>query len=236
MTERFALYYAPATTDPLWTRAAAWLGRDPAGGVVPAAEIAGLSAEYRASITAAARRYGFHATIKAPMALAPGVTRAALECDLERFAAGMRPVPIGRLVPRVIDGFIALVPERQEAALTAFAQAVVERFDRCRAPLAAQARARRIAEGGLDERQVALLDRFGYPYVMEQFRFHMTLADRLPESECQAVLEAATDWFAPVLAEPLVLDRLALFHEAGPGAPFARLADYPFRAEASVDA
>jgi hypothetical protein len=81
----------------------------------------------------------------------------------------------------------------------------------------------------LTARQVDLLDRFGYPYVMEEFLFHMTLTDRLPPTLQPDLLRAAQAWFADALRDPLVLDRIALFHEPAPGAPFARLADFTLR-------
>ena len=97
MPERFAIYFAPATTDPFWLRAAQWLGRDAAGGLVPEIPVPGMEAERRLAITASARRYGFHATIKAPLFLAQGTSRAELEAELRRFVLGRAAVPIGPL-------------------------------------------------------------------------------------------------------------------------------------------
>lgn len=226
MSERFALYYAPAMDDPLWRKAAQWLGRDPAGGAVAAVEIAGIDTGYRHTISQSARRYGFHATLKAPMALAPGVTRARLEAGLCEFVARQGPVSIGKLVPRFISGFLALVPANQTRELTDFAGAVVQELDPLRAPLRKADREKRLKNGSLTPRQVELLDQYGYPYVMDEFRFHMTLTDRLPEPDRHNVLVAAEKWFGPAIEEPFMLDRIALFHEPETGAPFARLADF----------
>jgi hypothetical protein len=82
------------------------------------------------------------------------------------------------------------------------------------------------ASRGLSERQIELLDAYGYPYVFEEFRFHMTLTDRLAAADAADIAQAATTWFAPVLDEPIVLDRLSLFHEAEAGKPFRRVADF----------
>ena len=81
----------------------------------------------------------------------------------------------------------------------------------------------------LTPRQVDLLDRYGYPYVLEEFRFHMTLTDRLAVDQRDARRQDAERWFHDCLAAPLLLDRLVLFREPEPGAPFARLADYLLR-------
>ena len=236
MPERFALYFAPPTSDPLSIRAAQWLGRDPAGGAKPAAEIPGIDALRRRTISESAQRYGFHATIKAPMALADGLTRAALEAELQRFGPTRAQIEIGRLKVASIEGFIALIPENQSQALTAFAADVVTHFDRFRAPLTAAERDKRVSGGHLSPRQVELLDRYGYPYVLEEFQFHMTLTDRLGDADHERIMAAAREWFAPVLERAYMLDRIALFHEPAPGAPFMRLADFPLAQEVAVDA
>ena len=74
--------------------------------------------------------------------------------------------------------------------------------------------------------QIELLDAYGYPYVFEEFRFHMTLSDRLSAEDAADIAQAATTWFAPVLEEPIVLDRLSLFQEPEAGKPFRRIADF----------
>ncbi len=214
MTERYAIYYAPARGSALDARAEAWLAQ---------ADLALL--------TVSARRYGFHATLKAPMALAAGQSPAELVAALAAFAATRAPVAIGDLAPRLLEGFLALTPEPQLAALTAFAADVVAAFEPFRAPLPDEERARRL-KAPLTPRQVELVDAYGYPYVLEQFQFHMTLTDRLPEAGREALVEAARGWFAPALNPPPMLDRLVLFREAGPGAAFERLNDYPLRGAA----
>jgi putative phosphonate metabolism protein len=237
MPERFALYYAPPSNDPLWRRAAEWLGRDPAdvaANVV--ADIPGIAAARRLETSASARRYGFHATIKAPMALAAGTGRAELEAELRRFGLARGPVTIGRLQVAWIDGFVALIPEHQSPALTGFAGDVVAHFDRFRAPLTSAERDKRIRGTELSPRQIELLDAYGYPYAMEEFRFHMTLTDRLVDADRNEIMAAAQSWFAPLLEKDYVLDRLALFHEPAPGAPFVRLSDFPLTEKVVVDA
>jgi putative phosphonate metabolism protein len=235
MTERFALYYAPSTDHRIWQKAAQWLGRDPAGEKVPAAEIAGIDPGFRARSVESARRYGFHATLKAPMALATGADRPALEAALSRFGQDTAAVSIGRLTIADLDGFLALVPDVQTPALTDLVGRIVEAFEPFRAPLSAASRDKRIRDGRLNARQIAYLDRYGYPYVLDEFRFHMTLTDRLGDTERPAVQAAAVEWFGPLLDETFVLDRIALFHEREPGAPFTRLADFPLSAGAAVD-
>lgn len=235
MPERFAIYYAPAVTRPLWTRAAEWLGRDPATGAVFNRDIAGMSRDRLAANSISARRYGFHATIKAPMALADGTGRSELEDELTTFGLQHKQVPIGRFKLTLIEGFLALVPERQSEALTRLAGECVARFDRFRRPMSASERQRRI-HSGLTAYQIGLVDHYGYPYVMDQFLFHMTLSDRLDPADRDPLMRAAAEWFGPLLGQQVLLDRLALFHQAEPDSPFMRLADFPLSVEVKVDA
>jgi len=208
MTERFAIYFAPARESTLWRAAESWFAQPD----VP-------------PLSVSARRYGFHATIKAPMALADGMDRAALEMALTAFVRGREPVSLGRLAPTPIEGFLALTAVPQPQELTDFAAGVVMAFERFRQLMSAEDRARRL-KAPLTARQIALLDAYGYPYVLEQFLFHMTLTDRLEPGALAAMQARAGDWFGEALAQPIVLDRLVLFHEAEPGGAFRRLDDH----------
>ena len=233
MSERFAIYYAPPTSSELWQRAARWLGRDAATGNVPNEGIAGIEGQTLTAITPSATRYGFHATLKAPFALAPGKTQAELESALQTFSLRHGRVPLGTLELRLLDGFLALTAVVQSEELTAFAGKVVAEFDAFRAPMSAGERERRL-KSGLTAYQIGLLDHYGYPYVMDQFLFHMTLTDRMDAGMQEAVVAAAAEWFAPVLEMPVVLDRLSLYYEPEAGGPFLRRADFPLSTEVKV--
>ncbi len=226
MFERYAIYFAPDRQHPLWSTAAQWLGRDPSGPAVRQTDVAGLARADLDARSTSARRYGFHATIKAPMRLPPGIAADQLASELECFVATRPPVSLGQMKLALIDGFLALVPIEQSPAVTGLAADVVEHFDRFRAPLEADDRRRRLAGGTLSPRQIDLLDRFGYPYVLEQFQFHMTLTDRLPRDEQELYRAAATRHFGALVESELELDRLVLFAEPQAGQPFDRGADF----------
>lgn len=208
MSERFAIYFAPARDSALEQAAESWLAQPD---LQP--------------ISVSARRYGFHATIKAPMVLADGMDRAALEMALAEFASAYGPLSLGRLASTPLEGFLALIAAPQPQAITDFAAIVVSAFERFRAPLSADERARRL-KAPLTPRQIELTDAYGYPFVLEQFLFHMTLTDRLEPAALEAMRARALDWFGAALVEPILLDRLVLFHEAEAGAPFRRLDDH----------
>jgi putative phosphonate metabolism protein len=217
---RYALYFAPGPGEALTDLGASWIGREAAtGGVIDHPEFDGLGADELASITGPARRYGFHATLKAPFRLAQGVSEADLVKAMDQFASDALAFDIPSLVVGRLEGFLALVPGGPAPELNAFANSVVEAFEPLRAPLTDREIERRNPES-LSSGQLKHLMRWGYPYVFDDFRFHMTLTTRLSEPGITRIATAAAVHFAPALAGPVPVRALTLFVEPEPGAPF----------------
>jgi putative phosphonate metabolism protein len=213
--KRFAVYYAPRP-GAFAARTAEWLGRDTAtGAVLPRPAPPGLPAPPEA-LTRDPSRYGFHGTIRAPFRPAPGVTADAIAGAVATLAGRLAPVCCSGLRLENLHGFLALTPQGCEAALHALGAAVVEATDLLRAPLTGAEIARRRPEA-LSARQRALLDRWGYPFVMEEFRFHLTLTDRLPDAIAGPVAGVLQAHFADVLPRPFVIEDLCLFGEDAEG-------------------
>lgn len=208
---RFAIYYAPAP-GPLADFCSAWLGWDAARGApVPHPDIDGLPRPV-AEITERPRKYGFHATIKPPFRLAPGVPPGALHEAAAAVARGLPPVTLEGLQISRLGAFLALTPRGDDAQLNMRAASVVEALDAFRAPPTDTETARR-RKAGLTPRQDQLLLRWGYPYVMDEFRFHMTLTGPLPRPEAEAVKAALVPHVEPRLSRPYVIETLSLFGE-----------------------
>ena len=170
--KRFAIYYMPPADAP-WARfATRWLGWDAeTGAEPPAPEVPGLPLA-RDEITATPRKYGLHATMKPPFRLAEGATRDYLEAAAEALAARSSPVTLDGLALTRLGRFLALCPTGDQGALGELAGACVSELDAFRAPPGEEELARRRA-GGLTAAQDENLLRWGYPYVMESFRFHL---------------------------------------------------------------
>lgn len=212
---RYAVYFTPAP-GPLSDFTASWLGWDPAAGRPcdhPA--VLGLPAPVP-ELTAAPRRYGFHATMKPPFRLASASSRAQLLDDFEALAATLAPAAIGDMRIAGLGGFLALVPDGDTGAVARIAAETVAGLDRHRAPAPPEETARRSA-AGLTPRQEAHLVTWGYPYVMDEFRFHMTLTGRLDAAARDAVEAALTPLLTPLLPRPFVLDALSLMGEDAQG-------------------
>ena len=235
MTGRFAIYAAPGggpDPDPaaarLRERAEQWLGRSVVGAAVTPGGPDGWSRDAVDAITVSARRYGFHATLKAPFRLAPGRTPEELDAALALFAAGRDRVLVPRLRVARLGRFFALVPGADAAELYALADDVVTAFDRFRAPLTEAELARR-DPASRTPRQRELLKAWGYPYVLDEFRFHLTVTDRIPAARQPAVERTLTDWFSASLGATVPVDALALFTEEDPGASFTLRSLHPLR-------
>ena len=224
---RFALYFTPAPGSMLARFGAEVLGYDCAAGAhVARRKLDGIADEEAAAATAEPARYGFHGTLMAPFELAPGRSQNELEDALAAFARDHAPVALGRLKVAGIGSFTALVPAGSEDAVRTLAGECVTAFNNFRAPLSGHDRERRLA-ARLSPRQIELLERWGYPYVFAEFRFHMTLTGRLPphqQARWQAALAAA---FAPLAPTPVDIDAVSLVRQDDRGAPFRVIARRP---------
>ncbi len=211
---RYALYMVPE--GDFYRRGADWLGWDSvAGRRCPQPALAELPQSAEA-LTATPRTYGLHATIKPPFRLAPGTSADALDQAARRFCAAQPPVTIPALAIRRLGGFVAAVPDAPCPALHALAADAVAALDPFRAPLTEAELARR-RRSRLTPRQEALLAQWGYPYVMEEFRFHITLSGSLPAAQADRLCETLTAHLGPALPQPCVIDSLCLMGEDGDG-------------------
>ena len=212
---RLAVYYAPPADHPLWDAGCTWLGRDaaqPQRALVPVCAWA-----------AAPRRYGFHATLKPPCRLREPAGASAFVEAVAQLASTVEPFEMPPLDVGWLGDFMALRPrEPFDGAhpIVALARRCVIDLDPWRAPPSESELRRR--ERGLTQRQQTLLQRYGYPYVLDEWRFHMTLTDGLapvPARRGELTVRARRH-FAAALARPLHCRDLAIFAEPAAGEPF----------------
>jgi putative phosphonate metabolism protein len=224
---RYAIYYAPESGSALDRFGARLLGYDAYHGEkLPFPD--GIVPDWQ-ELTEDPRKYGFHATLKAPISLADGKTETELLAACASFAGASRPIPIISPVVSAISDFIAIVPAERSAQLESLAADCVRAFDSFRTPLTAEDRARR-NPSKLTPRQCDYLDRWGYPYVMEEFRFHMTLTGRLQPERREVIVAMLRERFAALEIASLAIDRIALFRQDSASARFGIIGHWPLRA------
>jgi len=229
MTARYAIYYAPHAASALWRKACAWLGRDAVTGeAVARPYVAGLDGLDIDDLTADPRHYGFHATLKAPFELAEGRTEAELLAAAADFAAGLQAFE-ARIAPAALGRFLAFRLHDSEAEMQALHAACVRAFEPFRALLSDADLARR-RKAPLTLEQDVRLVAWGYPYVFEDFRFHMTLTGSIREDALrERVLAALRAHFAEESGLHR-FDGVAVFRQTDRQAPFDILERFTFRA------
>lgn len=218
---RYAIYFATPETSPLMQLGNRWLGRDPfSGKALEQPDIPGLSTERLSELTKDPRRYGFHGTLRAPFHIKDDVSEQDLLEACESFGATTAPFTTTGLDVNQLGQFLALTPSRADAALNSFANACVEHFEPLRAPLSEADLIRR-RQSNLSPRHDELLTAWGYPYVFDEFRFHMTLSNKLEDDGEREILRAAaTEFFEPVTGHPDRISTFGLYQEPERGAPF----------------
>lgn len=219
--ERFAIYFAPDPTGEVWSVASSWLGRDAATGrAVSRPSGLALSDRRTEQLTAKAASYGFHGTLVAPFELDDGRAVEDLEADLvafsEKRSSFVVPCEIAYL-----GAFLALRPTEPSEPLLELHTDLVKEFNAFRAPLSNADVERRSKGGRLTGTQVQNLKEWGYPYVFEDFRFHLTLTNGIVDAEERnEVLTLLSGLFRDAISQPLAVDRLALFYQPSRTEPF----------------
>lgn len=201
---RYAVYFCPPSQS-IWAQASAtWLGWDvnTAQSLEPVGQ----------SWVKTPQKYGFHATLKAPFRLnTPGSLPDVVE-SLAALASRHKPIALRPQLNR-IGPFWAFTQGEPSEDLARLEADLVRSLDAFRAPLNEAELAKRL-QIELSPRQRDLLDLWGYPHVLDEFRFHMTLTGADPEGEARAAIEAH---FTEAMAAPLSLADLALVGEREDG-------------------
>jgi hypothetical protein len=212
--KRFGLYFLPDEGHALAEAGRSWLGWDVhRGKPVP------LSSGVLPAWVQTPRTYGFHATLKPPFRLVEGRSEAALLDAVFELAGSLAPVSLGHFSISRIGPFLALKAPNAEGSLRDTAERCVTDVDEFRAPPAADELERR-RKAGLDPTEEVHLMRWGYPYVLDRFRFHMTLSGALDDATREAARVAAQDHFAEALASPVTLDAISLVEQSSDNEPF----------------
>ena len=216
---RYAIYFVPPAESDLYRFGAGVLGYDCyTGADYPRASA--FSAPAWAELAREPRQYGFHATLKAPFRLLPAFGETDLAAELNRFAAIPRTLPAIEPTVQSLGGFIAIVADASSMAVDRLAADCVMAFDRFRCPPTPRERDKRLG-AGLSRRQIENLDRWGYPYVFEDFRFHMTLTGPIAADRRGAILALLQARFNEINGgNPLAVTQLVLVRQDAGSAPF----------------
>jgi len=229
--KRYAIYFAPPRGSALWNFGNSWLGRDvETGEELRRPAIIGLEDVDIDELTSSPSLYGFHATIKPPFRLSNPFDLGDLVKSLEEFAAARKSFECSLAGPSEIGNFIAFALGYASAEMDSLASEAVEFFDLYRSPLTDEELRKRRAVS-LTSRQEENLQNWGYPYVKEDFRFHMTLTNAVKTVALRSKLKEALSDAAQTagVIGPTEISGLALYEQPGLGMPFKLLRRFPFQ-------
>jgi hypothetical protein len=228
---RYALYLAPPPDSDLWRFGCDVIGRDPlTGSACDGFSPEGYPPDSWRGMTSDPRRYGFHATLKAPFPLRLDLDPADLFDSVAEFARKHSPFDAGELSVGVVKAghglaFVALKPEGASKELRSFEAGIVRGLDRLRAPFVESGREYRGPER-LTPRQAYYLHAWGYPYVLDEFDPHFTLTNAIPDADRVARL-LEWEFGLRVASRALQVDALTLFGQSEPGGEFRILRRFP---------
>lgn len=204
---RYALYFLPPDGSELQKFGDSWLGWSVSQGQSirqPKIDDPSLSI-----ITKRPSKYGFHGTLKAPFHLVDGHDIDDLKQAVEDFAKTRRAFELGKLRISNLGNFITLTQTEPSDQLVTLASECVMELDRFRAPLS-KADIQRRLRANLSSRHEHLMRTWGYPYTIDQFRFHLTLTGQLSEANASILQLALSEQLAPILEKPIKMSDICL--------------------------
>ena len=228
MEDRYAIYFAPEEGSALDELGRFWLGRNNESfGALQVPEIDGMTEELWKEVTEFPRLYGFHATLKPPFALESRYSREYLVAYAMSFAASVGPIKLPKLKLVRKGKFFALVPDGDFEAARRLSDRCVQEFDEFRTPQSLEDEKRR-RKAGLTPNQEEMLEKWGYPYVFEEFEFHMTLTNAIEDPELADKLEAVLKPLVEkACAESVTVKDICLFYQEGRSVPFELIERFP---------
>ncbi len=226
---RYAIYYAPPENSPLGRFGKTWLGRDPrTRAILQQVELDGVFPEELARLISPAALYGFHGTLKPPFLLSPESSREALIGAVKTFAAMEKAFLLPKLVLTRMNRFLALTPEAPCPQVNALAERCVRFFDTYRRPQL-QTELNRYRTASLNPQQEKNLQKWGYPYVMDEFKFHLTLTGPIFNPSLKEHLsQEINKRLRPLSLDTIEISEICLFVQEDEKSPFLLHSRYPF--------
>lgn len=226
---RYAIFFAPGDDTALGVYGATVLRREATSKeewVNPQIPVNFENTPVWRACVARPAHYGFHATINAPFELNDSYSPDELFEDLSVFCKQQQPLLLENLAPRLTHRYDALAFDQQPQEIKDLAAACTTRFEKYRAPLTEQDVIRR-QKKALSKSQISNLQQYGYPYVLDEFNFHMTLSGTMPDDD-NGFLRWLGVLYGQMVPETPLLDRLCVFNQTDRKSAFTRIADFPF--------
>jgi hypothetical protein len=223
---RYAIYYTPQPGTALAAFGRSWFGRANDGVTLQAFSDAGLSSTSFAKLAVAPGRYtGLHALFRSPFAPREGIGLDAIKTRLINFADRRKALETGPLTLSRSGRSLVLRPVEPTPALDWLATQCVATFEDFAVP-PGDAEREEYASPNLSDYQRLLLESFGDPYVLSEYRFSITLTGPLDAAHLERVAQALWPVLEEICASGVTVDGLSLFGEGGDRSPMRLIGRY----------
>jgi hypothetical protein len=222
---RYAIYYTPRPGTQLAAFGRSWFGRANDGVTLQAFSEAGLAGACPKLSGSNGNYPGLHAVFRNHFRLREGIGTDALKGRLISFARRRRPVETGPLTLARAGRYLVLRPVEAKPALDWLAAQCVAAFD---GYVTASGSAEKEAhdDEALNDHQRLLLNSFGDPHVLSEYRFQITLTGPLDGAHLERVAQALWPMLEEICADGVLVDGLSLCGQSDGRTPMRLLGRY----------
>jgi len=217
---RYAIYYAPPKESNLEEFGRYWFGWDPinAKSINNKQRINylnGFGIKNLKNIdknVLIAKKYGFHGTLIPPFKLNKNYSTNTLFKKTEEIAKKLKKFKFYKFKLKKINNFYAFVQNKKNNNINKLSNRLVRELFKFRSPLTKKEIDRR-NPSKLSKLQLNILYKWGYPYLMSEFNFHMTLASEVTGNKLYLELKKIERNKEIILNEINNFDKIYIFGE-----------------------
>ncbi len=226
MYSRYAVFYLPPSDSPLADFGAQWFGYDIRTGKFR--EPIQTTTFDLKELTKISHRYGLHATLKAPFRLKKKYDLSNLFKRVEKQASKSEPFTYPSMKITQLAGFPALMPKHNRAKMVHLEERLVHKLNKFgkKPDQSTSDRRRKVKLNALEQEYFRL---YGYPYVLDHFRFHLTLCDKAERSTRSVISSFLEENYSEVLTSSLEVREIAVVGERKSDGYFEELERFALR-------
>ena len=217
---RYAIYYAPPKESSLEEFGRYWFGWDPLNAKLINNKqrinyLNGFGIKNLKNIdknVLIAKKYGFHGTLIPPFKLNKNYSTNLLFKKTEDIAKKFKKFKFYKFKLKKMNNFYAFVQNKKNNNINKLSNRLVRELFKFRSPLTKKEIDRR-NPSKLSKLQLNILYKWGYPYLMSEFNFHMTLASEVTGNKLYLELKKIERNKEIILNEINNFDKIYIFGE-----------------------
>ena len=217
---RYAIYYAPPKESSLEEFGRYWFGWDPLNAKL-------INNKQRINYlnrfgiknlknidknVLIAKKYGFHGTLIPPFKLNKNYSTNKLFKKTDEIAKKFKKFKFYKFKLKKINNFYAFVQNKKNSNINKISNRLVKELFKFRSPLTKKEIDKR-NPSKLSKLQLNILHKWGYPYLMSEFKFHMTIASEVTGNKLYFELKKIEKNKKIILNEINNFDKIYIFGE-----------------------